>query len=571
MRTTLFSVLLLVVGLLASCGGNNESSEVLKAVGGKQYGGNFKFMSSEKIANFFPTYTGDHYSARVVQQIYEPLLTIDPQSLTVVSNLAESYKVSEDAQVYTFKIRKGVFFHDDDCFGGSGRELNANDVKFTLDYACSGVPENQIYYLLVNRIKGAKEYYDATKDGSKVKGGVSGIEVVDNNTLKITLDQPFVGFEKILTHSSLGIFPPEVFDAYKGKVNEHPIGTGPFKLANKNDQQIVLVRNPKYWQRDDFGNKLPFMDSITISYSKDKKSELKSFQTGAVDLVLEIPAEEVENIFGTLEEAKKNIRHKVDSEKSFSINYLAMDVMNSEFKDVNVRKALNMAINREEIIESWLEGEGWAATHGFVPAMKNYPVDRVNGFKYDPEAARSLMKSAGYPNGKGFPIVDVYVNTLEGSMIHKMSQAIAAQIKTNLNVDLNIVLCTYKEREDAIKSGKAKMWRTGWIADYPDPENFLAMFYSGNIAEGSLMMNVFKYKNPQFDALFEKSLTERDAEKRMDLLVQCDQIIIDDAAVIPVFTDDHIVIINARVRGFDANPMESLNLKNVFIKEFRKD
>lgn len=571
MRTTIFSALLLVVGLLASCGEASQDTTELKAVGGKKYGGNFKFMSAEKISNFFPTYTGDHYSARLVQQIYEPLLTIDPQSLAVVSNLAESYEVSEDAQEYTFHIRKGVYFHDDDCFGGKGRELNARDVKYTLDYACSGVPENQIYYLLVNRIKGAKEYFDATKKGTQIKEGVSGIKVVDDNTIKITLKEPFVGFEKILTHSSLGIFPPEVFDAYGDKVNEHPIGTGPFKLASKSDSKIILVRNPKYWQKDEFGNKLPFMDSISISYSDNKKSELQAFQKGAVDLVLEIPAEEVDNIFGTLEEAKENIRHKVDSEKSFSLNYMAMDVMNSEFKDVNVRKAFNMAINREDIIESWLEGEGWPATHGFVPAMKNYPIEKVNGFKYDPETAKSLMKTAGYPDGKGFPIIDVYVNTKEGSTIHKMSQAIAAQIKTNLNVDLNIVLCTYKEREEAIKSGKAKMWRTGWIADYPDPENFLAMFYGGNIAEGSLMMNVFKYQNPQFDKLFEQSLTEKDPEKRMNLLVQCDQIIVDDAAVIPVFTDDHIVIVNARVRGFDANPMESLVLKDVFIKEFRKD
>ena len=120
-------------------------------------------MSAEKITNFFPTYTTDLYSARVIQQIYEPILSIDPITLNVVPNIAESYEVSEDAQIYTFKIRKGVFFHSDDCFGGEGRELTAKDVKYTLDYACSGVPENQIYYLLVNRIKGAKAHYEATQ------------------------------------------------------------------------------------------------------------------------------------------------------------------------------------------------------------------------------------------------------------------------------------------------------------------------------------------------------------------------------------------------------------------------
>lgn len=571
MRITVLSVLLLIGGVLASCGGEEGAQEQLNAVGGKKYGGEFKFMSSEKISTFFPTYTADLYSARVIQQIYEPLLSIDPQSLNVVPNIAESYEVSDDAQTYTFKIRKGVFFHDDDCFGGKGRELTANDVKFTLDYACTGAPENQIYYLLVNRIKGAKEHFESTKNGQIKKGGVSGIEAVDKNTLRITLKEPFIGFEKILTHLSLGIFPEEVFDAYKGKLNDHPIGTGPFMLASKNDSKVVLRRNTKYWQKDEFGNKLPFIDTITVTYSDNKKSELLAFQKGEIDLVLEIPVEEVDNIFGTLEEAKTNIRHKVDSEQSFSINYLAMDVINSEFKDTKVRKAFNMAINRDDIIESWLEGEGWAANHGFVPSMKNYPIEKVKGHEFNPDAAKALMKQAGFPNGTGFPVIDFYVNTKEGSTIHKMCQAVAAQIKTNLNVNLNIVLCSYKEREEAIKQGKAKLWRTGWVADYPDPENFLAMFYGGNIADGSNMMNVFKYKNEQYDALFEKALTEKDPQKRMDLLVQCDQIIVDDAVVMPIFTDDHIVIMNARVRNFEANPMESLNLRNVFIKEFRKD
>lgn len=571
MRISILPVLLLMGGILVSCGGKNDTTEELKAVGGKKYGGNFKFMSAEKITNFFPTYTTDLYSARVIQQIYEPILSIDPITLNVVPNIAESYEVSDDAQIYTFKIRKGVFFHSDDCFDGEGRELNAKDVKYTLDYACSGVPENQIYYLLVNRIKGAKVHYEATKSGESIKDGVSGIKALDNNTLQITLNEPFVGFEKILTHMSLGIFPPEVFEAYGKKVNEHPVGTGPFMMASKDDKSILLKRNPKYWQKDEFGNRLPFIDSVSISYSENKKSELTAFQNEKTDLVLEIPVEEVNNIFGTLEEAKTNILHKVESEQSFSINYIAMDVHNSEFKDVRVRKAFNEAINRDEIIESWLEGEGWAANHGFVPTMKNYPVDKVKGHEFSPENARKLLKEAGFPNGAGFPITDFYVNALEGSPTHKMAQAIATQIKMNLNVNLNIVLCTYQEREAAIKSGQAKIWRTGWVADYPDPENFLAMFYGANISDGSNMMNVFKYQNNAFDALFEKALTEKNPETRVDLFVQCDQIIIDDAVVMPIFTDDHIVIVNAKVREFDATPMESLTLKNVFIKEIRRN
>lgn len=570
MRLTIISSLFLIGSLFVSCSGGEEPVEELKAVGGKQYGGEFKFMSSEKVQSIFSASTQDLYTARVVSQIFEPLLTIDPTSMDVVPNIAESYEVSDDAKVYTFKIRKGVSFHKDDCFGGKSRELNAEDVKFSLDFACSGHKLNKVQHLLVNRIEGAQDYCDKTKSGP-VKGGVKGIKVIDDHTVEVTLAKPFIGFEKIVTHLSLGIFPKEALDKYGDKIGEHPVGTGPFSLESNTDEKVVLARNPHYWKKDEFGNRLPFLSKVIVTYTKDKISELKAFRNGEIDLVLEIPVEEINNIFGTLEEAKTNIKHKVDSQKSFSTNYVAMNLQNSEFSNVDVRRAFNMAINRDEIIESWLEGEGWAAKHGFVPAMKNYPTDKVKGHEFNPEKAQELMKKAGYPNGNGFPVIDFYVNTKEGSTIHKMAQAIASEIKQNLNVDLNIVLCTFEEREQAIKDGRAKMWRTGWIADYPDPESFLAMFYGGNISDNQSMVNTFKYKNAQYDALFDQALTETDPEKRMDLFVQCDQIIVDDAVVMPIFTDDHIVLINARVRNFKATPMESVLLTNVFIKEIRKD
>jgi peptide/nickel transport system substrate-binding protein len=179
------------------------------------------------------------------------------------------------------------------------------------------------------------------------------------------------------------------------------------------------------------------------------------------------------------------------------------------------------------------------------------------------------MREAGYPNGKNFPKLDFYVNSTEGSSIHKTCTAVAEQLKANIGVDLNIVIVSSAEREAAINSGKAKIWRSGWIADYPDPENFLAMFYGPNITEGSAV-NSYKFRNAEFDATFEKALLESDLEKRNALYNKCDQMIVDNAAVMPILTDDHIVIVNARVRNFKASPMEEMNLTDVFIKEAKK-
>ena len=570
MRYTLFSIFILAGLALTSCSGGEVDIDNLEAIGGKKYGGEFKFMSSEKVTSLLPTSSADQYSSRIVGQIYEPLLRLDPQSMKVVPAVAESFTVSDDAKVYTFKIRKGIKFHEDDCLD-SGHELDAHDVKFSLDLACSGLDANHVGYLLVNRIKGGMDFNKKSATSLPEKG-VDGIKVVDDYTVQITLENSFSGFENILTHQSLGIFPKEAWDKYGKDLDKHAVGTGPFALESMSDEKIVLKRNNDYWRKDEFGNQLPFLSKVIMTYTNNKRSELMAFRKAEIDLVLEIPVEEIEHILGTLKEAQegKNVKHKVESESSMSMTYIAMSNDSEEFSDIRVRKAFNMAIDRENIIDSWLEGEGWAATNGFVPAMKNYPTDEVKGHVFSPERARSLMREAGYANGNGFPALDFYVNTVEGSPVHKMCKAVAAQIKENINVDLNIVLCTIDERQEAINNGTAKIWRAGWIADYPDPENFLAMFYGGNITNQSSMMNQFKFQSDTYDAAYEKAILESDAEKRTELFVMCDQMIIDEAAIMPIMTDDHIVMINARVRDFKANSMESLNLTEVFIKEPKK-
>lgn len=569
MRKLVFSLFLLsTTFLIPSCSEDGSDTSSLVAKGGKKYGGSFRFMSPEKVTSIFPTHSSDLYSSRIVYQIFESLLAIDPVSLKAVPSLAESFKVNEEATVYTFNLRKGVMFHEDDCFGGDSRELNAKDVKFSLDLACSGLSDNQVSYLLVEKVKGATEFHSKSKK-SLPASGVSGIKVVNDYCIEITLNEPFSGFEYVLTHSGLGISPKEAYEKYGKEVGKHPVGTGPFMLSSFENEKILLKRNPNYWGKDEFGNQLPFLDSVEITYSKDKRSELMAFRKEKIDLVLELPVEEIEHILGTLKEAQegKNVRHKVESEQSMSMMYVAMANDSEEFKDERVRQAFNLAINRKSIVDDKLEGEGWPAENGFVPAIANYPSERVKGYTFDPAKAKSLLASAGYPDGKNFPTLDFYVNAVKGSGVHKACEAVAQQLKENLNVKLNVVLCTLDERKQAIASGKAKIWREGWIADYPDAENFLALFYAGNISDNSSMVNTFRFKSDEFDKLFLKALSETDPTKRADLLVQCDQMVIDKAAVIPVMTDDHVVMLNARIKNFEANPLECIFLRSVYIKE----
>ncbi len=571
MRTYYTYFLLSVAFLVASCGGSEDQTKNLKADGGKIYGGEFKFMSSEKIETIFPLSVTDVFSTRIVAQIYEPLLRIDVNTMEVKPGIAESFTVTPDAKVFTFKIRKGVFFQDDECFGGKGKELKAEDVKYSLDMACSGMDVNIVSYHLVDKIKGGKEFFKNSKK-SLPKGGVSGIKVVNDNTVEITLSEPFVGFDKILAQHSLSIFPREAFEKYGKNMATHPVGTGPFMLEAFEADKIVLKRNPNYWRKDDFGNQLPFLDKVVMTYTKNKKSELMAFQKREIDIVLEIPVEDIQNVFGTLEDAQngKNVKHKVETESSLKMAYIAFACESKEFKDERVRKAFNMAVNRQEIVDVALEGEGYPALHGFVPPFENFPTDNIKGSDFDPATAKTLLTEAGYKNGNGFPVTEIYVNTKEGSGVHKMVKSVVAQIKANLNVTLKIKLCTIKERSEAIASGKAKMWRGGWVADYPDPENFLCLFYGRNIDENTATgVNDFKFRNAEFDDAYEKSLKELNHNKRNELMLKCDQLIVDHAVVMPILTDDFIVMVNVRIKDFKTNALQNMDFSEIFIKEQR--
>jgi len=559
-------IILLIIPMLYSCNDQvvTDAEGVITAKGGVRYGGNFRFMSSEKVKGLFPLETTDMYTNRILPQIFEGLLKIDPGSTELIPSIAKETSMNENSTIFTFNLRDDVYFQDDACFtDGKGRKVTAEDFKYMLEFACSDNELNENSHLLRDKVKGANAYYKGEVDH------VEGIKVVDDHTLVIELKSPFSGFKKVLTHSGLSVFPKEAYEKYGKDIRLHPVGTGAFTLDVFAEDKIVLKRNNNYWGKDDFGNPLPFLENVTMTYSKDKTDELLSFRAEKIDLVLDIPVEEVQNILGTLNQAQagENVKHIVDSKSSMSITYYGFAHESEEFSNKDVRKAFNMAIDRKSIIDNWLEGEGWPALNGFVPRMKGYSSSTVRGYSYDVEEAKKLMEKAGYPNGNGFPTLKLYVNALKESGGHKLAQAVSKSLKDNLGVNTQIELVSIETREKYIQDGTAIFWRSGWIADYPDPENFLNLFYSGNIAENSTSFNSFKYKNPAFDQMFEKALAETDNEERMNLFARCDQILIDDAAVMPLITDDFVTMVNLKVRKFVTNEFEQLDFSRIFIKE----
>jgi peptide/nickel transport system substrate-binding protein len=201
-------------------------------------------------------------------------MVYDPNTESVVPGVAESFKKSSDSKVYTFKIRKGIEFHEDECFGKKSRELTAHDVKYTLDMACSGLKKNQVGHIFKLRITGAKEFYEQTKGKSSIpSSGVSGIKVIDDETLEITLLNPSPGFEVILTNPSLGIVSKKAFEHYGNSIDKHAVGSGPFMLDAMTADKVTLERNPNYWKKDEFGNQLPFCERLSPLYYLRRNQE----------------------------------------------------------------------------------------------------------------------------------------------------------------------------------------------------------------------------------------------------------------------------------------------------------
>lgn len=541
-----------------------QETDTKVSKGGVAYGGTISINSTESYSSLFPLEITDAYSNLIANNVYEGLMRINKENLSVEECIAEKVTVNENADEFTFTIRKGIMFHDDACFeGGKGRELTVNDVAYCLTKACTKFESNRQADFLINKIEGANDFYNGTaKD-------ISGINV-SGNTISIKLVKPFSGFKKLLTHTGLSIYPKEAFEKYGEDMNEHMVGTGPFKQGTlKNGESVTLVRNDNYWEKDEFGNVLPYADGIKISYLKNKIDEIKAFHEGSLDVLTGIPVEHIDDFVGSLKDAQagKNKKHRYNSINGLNTDYIGFLGTHEVFKNADVRKAFAHAIDRKTLVEIDLEGDASQAIHGFVPPMSDYNSEDVNSLPYDPELAKSYLKKGGYSGGN-FPDMTIYYNDSKHSQ-EVVMKAIQRDLLRNLGIKIKVQPNPIKEHNKMVSNSQAPIWKLGWVADYPDAENFLNLFYGKNIQDGSYL-NAFKFNNEEYDRLFEEASREKDAAKRSSLLKKCDQIIINEAVVLPLLHKDVELITAARIKNCNIDAMGNLDLKNSYIKERKK-
>mgnify|MGYP003393682970 CR=1 FL=1 len=569
------SGLLLIIVLLAGCGDGAPGTRGT-ALGGRQYGGVFNVNETEQLRSIFPLGLSQASAHRITAQIYQGLVKLDQRNLSVIPCLAERWEVDASATSYTFFLRQGVRFHDDPVFpDGKGREVTASDVVYCFTAICIDEERNHMFWLFQDRVEGANQHFAATSGGAMPSGGVTGLEVIDQYTVRIRLAHPVPNFLQIVAHQGCWIWPRELLEQYGNDLMTHAIGTGAFKLKEiLPDQAMVLERNPTYWERDELGNQLPFLDAVRVTFVRDKAIELEQFLKGNITAMFEVPVERLDVLADSVS-VEARVRFKVLSIAGLTTQFYGFNSTKPPFDNERVRKAFALAIDRRFLVDSVLKGMAVPAMHGLVaPGLGIYPYTEVGGFAFEPDSARSLLAAAGYPGGKGFPSLLLQVNS-DGFGYVQVADAVQEMLERELRVRLSVSVLPADQHFDRIESGQAKFWREGWIADYPDPENFLALLYGKNAVVDTsqrTFLNTTRYHDPQFDALFALAQQSVDPAERAQRLAQAERKAIKDAVITPLYHDRNIRLQQPWVRDFPINSMEYRDLSAVwFDQAIRKD
>lgn len=568
-RLTIRALACIGIALIVSgCPKRNDTS-LREAAGGRFYGGTYRINETGGLKSCDPVRNNDQTSQHVQLQIYDLLFDFD-EHLNLVPSLATRYDVSPDGLTYTIYLHTGVLFHDDPCFpNGKGRALTAADVKYSFERVCDARTRSLGFDYFRGLVRGADEYFAASSAGKDMPAGIPGFVAVNDTTFQILLTKPYAPFLFHLATGVAFIVPREAVEHYKQDFFQHPVGTGPFQFVSwAPDQEVVLKRNPNYWRKDVAGNQLPLLDGVTFSFIQDEKTQYLEFKQGHLEEAYRIPTEFFKDAVDENKQPKGDMaKFTLQRVPAISVQYYGFLSLSPIFKDKRVRQAFSYAVDRERIVKYVLNGQAFdKAVHGIVPpGIPGYDISDIKGYDYNPEKARALLAEAGFKDGKGFPSVELQLNA-GGQRNVQVAEAIQSMIKENLGIDLGLKQVEWAQHTTLVEEGKAPFFRLGWVADYPEPENFL------NLLNGKFVprddqpssINAVRYKNPAFDALFENALAVQDQAQRYALYKKAEQLVVDDAPMIFIYFDEDYKFVQPYVRDYPINAMDRREFRGVW-------
>lgn len=489
---------------------------------------------------------GDIVSWHIGMNVYDGLVEYD-QDLNLRPALAERWDVSEDGREYTFHLRPGVRFHDSPVFpGGKGREVTAQDVEYSLLRIADRRNNSTGWYTLQGLIEGL----DVVRDGKAESA--SGIQVVDDRTIRIRLTRRFRPFLKRLAMGYAFVTPREAVEHFGEDFFQHPVGTGPFRFVSWTpNQQVVLERNPHYWEKDAAGQPLPYLDRLEVKLITDAKSAFLNFDTGQLEQLEPIPAEFWTNVFDEQRNLrgpyrKYQVAETVELSTDFYGFYLDAEPWRGNAK---LRQAISHAVDRDRIIRFVLKGRNVPAHEWVPPSMPGFAAGEW--YRYDLARARALLAEAGYPEGRGLPPLTLQLNS-GGTINDLVAEAIQSAL-AEIGIQVKLQRVAWPQHLESIENGKATFFRFSWIGDYPDAENFLSMLSSRNFSPTG--NNYMHYANPDFERLYEEGIGELDDTRAAELYRRAQEVAMADAPMLFLYHAERVHLLQPYVRGFKANPI----------------
>lgn len=564
---------IIVAGTLfavSSCTPSGKGGVKKTAKGNRVYGGTLHLNEITPVITLYPYYIYDNVSEAVACQIYDGLVRLNTKDLSILPGIAKSWQIDTSGTTYTFHLRQNVYFQDDPCFAnGKGRRVTADDFKYSMEKLCTASPDNVIFPITFkDNVDGADDYYNQSKKGEPASR-LKGVMVLNDSTLQIKLIKRNPLFLNMLAGPAGFVIAKEALEKYGKSMH---LGTGAYIYSSTGDTNtIVLTRNPNYYQYDSLGNQLPFLDSVVISFIPSQLDEFKEFQQGKLDYIRGVPSSQVDKM---VEEQISDFQHKppkyvLSRVPEMSTQYYSFNLTKAPFNNLKVRQAFSYAIDRNKIVNEVLEGEAFApGVHGITPpSFIGYPQDSIIGDTLNIKLAQQLLAEAGYKDGKGFPQVTLELNS-GGGVYTNVAVEVQKELHNNLNINIDFNTVPFGKKLQDERYGNFDIIRSGWIADYPSPSDFLMLFYGGNIpdsANQSSYYNSTRYKNPEFDKLFDMARSANDKKVAYEYYKQAEQIAIKDAPVIVLWYEQNYSLTRWAVKNLVSNPMNYLDLSQVYI------
>ena len=478
-----------------------------------------------------PALARESSSNLYIMQIFSGLLAFD-QDMELVPDIAYDWDVSEDGLTYTFYLRTGVVFHD-------GSPVTAYDFEYSFERACDPSLGSQTAGTYLGDIVGVNEKLSGEDEE------ISGITVIDDYILEITIDAPKVYFLSKLTYPVAFVVDEESV-ASGDEWWQEPNGTGPFGLMEwDEDELLILERNDLY-----YGEKANLEYVVFLLWGG---VPIRMYETGEIDVAY-VSLADIDRV----RDPENPLNSELEVFPELSVFYIGFDTADPPFDDPLVRQAFCLAVDKDKIIKLVLKDTAIEADGLLPPGMPGYN-EGLEGWDFDPDRALELISQSSYGDVSNLPMITITTYGYGGN-ISSVLGAVINEWRVNLGVEVEVRQLEPDDYFYMLMEEKDQMFEYGWIADYPDPQDFLDILFHSDVEN-----NVGEYSNPEIDALLEQAAVETDEEARMEMYQEIEQMLVDDAAFLPLYFGESYVLVKPYVEGYYLNPQGIPILKDVSI------